>query len=70
MADPSGKWLGTGFAEVKESKLYWRENIRLIDSLPYQIEIEQVQRAQGAVNGYQALPGILSVGYSLAPKTP
>jgi gliding motility-associated lipoprotein GldH len=68
MADPTGKWLGTGFAEVKESKLYWRENIRLIDSIPYQIEIEQAQRAQGAVQGYKELPGIVSVGYSLVPK--
>lgn len=68
MADPSGKWLGTGFAEVKESKLYWRENIQLVDSVGYQIEIEQAQRAQGAVEGYESLPGIVSVGYSLLPN--
>ena len=24
MADPKGKWLGTGFMEVKESKLWWK----------------------------------------------
>ena len=25
MAAPDGKWLGTGFTEVKESKLWWKE---------------------------------------------
>ncbi len=68
LADPSGKWLGTGFSDVKESMLYWKENIPLSDSIAYQIEIEQAQRAQGSVSGYESLPGIVSVGYSLLPK--
>ena len=69
MASPDGQWLGTGFAEVKESKLYWRENDRLEEQQQYQIEVEQVQRAQGAVEGHRSLPGIVSVGYSLVPHT-
>jgi len=69
MAAPNGKWLGKGFAEVKESKLYWRENIELQDSLTYQIEIEHAQRAQGQVQGHKNLPGIVSVGFSLVPKS-
>lgn len=69
MAAPNGKWLGSGFAEVKESKLYWRENIQLQDSLVYEIEIEHAQRAQGQIQGHKNLPGIVSVGYSLAPKS-
>ena len=27
MAAPDGKWLGTGFTEVKESKLWWKEGV-------------------------------------------
>ena len=69
MAAASGKWLGVGFSEVKESKLVWRENIELSDSLSYHIEIEHAQRAQGQVEGHKNLPGILSVGYSLETKT-
>ena len=69
MASPEGQWLGTGFAEVKESKLYWRENERLEEQQQYQIEVEQVQRAQGAVEGHRSLPGIVSVGYSLVSHT-
>lgn len=68
MAEPSGKWLGTGFAAVKESKLYWRENIQWKDSTNYRIEIEHAQRTQGSAQGHKNLPGIVSVGYSIVPK--
>ena len=27
MASPEGKWLGEGFLEVKESKLWWKESV-------------------------------------------
>lgn len=65
MSAPDGSWLGKGFTEVKESKLYWKEGVALSDSLRYRVQITHALRAQGEVSGIEALPGILSVGLAV-----
>ncbi|MDA1345324.1 MAG: gliding motility lipoprotein GldH [Bacteroidetes bacterium] len=65
MSAPDGSWLGKGFSEVKESKLYWKEGVLLSDSIKYRVKISHALRESGKVAGIEALSGILSVGLAV-----
>lgn len=65
MANPDGTWLGTGFTEVKESKLWWKEGVIFPTEKPLVVEIGQVMRNSGSTEGVSALKGIVSVGLSI-----
>ncbi len=68
MAAPDGTWLGTGFTEVKESKLWWKEGVVIPDIRPLIIEIAQAMRTPGTAEGLDALKGIVAVGISIEAK--
>ncbi|NDG46306.1 MAG: gliding motility lipoprotein GldH [Flavobacteriia bacterium] len=68
MAAPDGRWLGTGFTEVKESKLWWKEGVVIPDRRPLIIEIAQAMRTPGTAEGLDALKGIVAVGISIEAK--
>lgn len=63
MATPSGEWLGTGFGELKENKLWYKENIRFTEEGEYQINIRQIMRSSGEIEGIKNLDGITEVGF-------
>jgi gliding motility-associated lipoprotein GldH len=65
MAAPDGSWLGKGFTELKESKLWWKKGIKIPTEAPVQIEVSQAMRANGAAKGVFELKGIVSVGISI-----
>ena len=65
MAKSDGTWLGKGFTEVKESKLWWKEGIVIPKGKPLIVEISQVMRKSGNIEGITALEGIISVGISI-----
>ena len=65
MAKPSGEWLGTGFGELKESKLWYKENIRFSEGGLYQINIAQAMRQIGKTEGVAELEGITDVGFRI-----
>lgn len=65
MTKPSGEWLGTGFGNVKESKLWFKENVRFDESGTYKVTIQQAMRANGEVDGIQELEGITHVGFRI-----
>ena len=65
MAAPDGSWLGDGFTELKESKLWWKKGIKIPTKRPVQIEISQAIRVNGSANGISELKGIVSVGISI-----
>lgn len=65
MAKPDGTWLGVGFTEVKESKLWWREEIFIPESKPLIVEISHAMRNSGSIKGISNLEGIVSVGLSV-----
>lgn len=68
MADPQGKWLGAGFLDVKESKLWWKADWDPPHSGPYFIEFSQRVRNNGSVEGVSFLEGIINVGVSIEPQ--
>lgn len=62
MAAPDGAWLGKGFSDLKESKLWYREGVRFRESGNYILSISHAVRKNGNVQGDQNLKGITEVG--------
>jgi len=65
MAAPDGTWLGQGFTEVKESKLWWKEGVVFPEKRPLKIKVAQAVRNNGSAEGVFKLEGILSIGISI-----
>lgn len=63
MADHRGNWLGTGFTDVKESKLFYRENFSFPNSGKYTFQISQAMRKRNEISGVVYLKGISNVGF-------
>ena len=63
MAEPSGKFLGTGFSSIKENKLWYKEDFVFNESGEYLVKIQQAMRENGKVNGVKELEGITDVGF-------
>jgi len=62
MTKPNGEFLGTGFSDLKENKLSYKENVIFRESGEYQITIQHAMRENGKVNGIVELDGITEVG--------
>lgn len=69
MAAPDGTWLGTGIGSVKESKLWYKENISFPETGNYVLRISQAVRNNGEAGGVSELKGILDIGYSIEETT-
>ena len=65
MADARGKWLGKGFLEVKESKLWWRENYQLPAVENINVQVEHALRSNNSEQGLDNLEGIVGVGFAM-----
>lgn len=68
MADPSGKFLGTGFTDVKENKLWYKghEKTFIFSEMgEYKIQIQHAMRQNGQVNGIENLEGITDIGFRI-----
>ena len=65
MAKPSGEWLGTGFGDVKESKLWYKENVQFSEPGEYLVTVQQAMRRRDSVQGIQNLEGITEVGFRI-----
>ena len=63
MANPDGSLLGDGFTDIKESKLFYKENVRFRGK--YKVAIKQAVRATGKVPGVTLLEGITDVGFRI-----
>jgi gliding motility-associated lipoprotein GldH len=65
MADNSGKYLGTGFTEIKENKLFYKEEKVFPTSGKYSFHIRHAMRKSGEVNPIPFLEGLQDVGFSI-----
>ncbi len=65
MTKPNGEWLGTGFGDVKESKLWYKENVQFDEPGRYKVTIQQAMRKNGEVDGIQVLEGITHIGFRI-----
>jgi gliding motility-associated lipoprotein GldH len=65
MADVDGALLGDGFSDIKESKLYYKENVKFKASENNKIHIKHAVRQTGKIEGVQDLEGISEVGFRI-----
>ena len=65
MADNEGKWLGTGFTDVKESKLFYKEDVVFTEKGDYKFSIQHATRGINDISGETPLSGITDVGLSI-----
>jgi len=65
MADPTGKLLGTGMTDVKENKLWYKEEVVFKEAGTYTVNIQHAMRENGKVNGIKDLEGVTDVGFRI-----
>ena len=70
MAASDGTWLGTGIGSIKESKLWYKENISFQETGNYVLRVSHAVRNNGEVGGVSQLKGILDIGYSIEEIKP
>lgn len=68
MALSDGTWLGKGFGSLKESKLWYKENIVFPISGVYTLRVSHAMRKNGNVNGVINLEGVTDVGIEIVKK--
>ncbi|WP_372745568.1 gliding motility lipoprotein GldH [Lutibacter sp.] len=65
MTNAEGKFLGQGFSDVKENKLFLREKVVLSEKGDYKFLIQQATRSINDIEGKNPLKGITDVGLSI-----
>lgn len=65
MAAPGGEWLGTGFGDVKESKLWYKEQVRFNEPGRYEVTLRHAMRKSDSEQGIENLEGITQVGFRI-----
>ena len=65
MTNPDGSWLGTGFSDIKENKLWYKENLKFKAAGTYKLSIDHAMRKNGSVLGIDELQGITEVGFRI-----
>jgi len=63
MANPDGSLLGEGFTDIKESKLFYKDKIKLNGIS--KVHIKQAVRENGKIPGVAELEGITDVGFRI-----
>ncbi len=62
MADVEGKFLGSGFTDLKENKLEYKSNVVFPITGTYNISVQHAMRKSGDIEGISLLQGITDVG--------
>ena len=68
MTEADGTLLGNGFTDVKESKLYYKENVKFDLKGKYKVTIQHANRQTGKITGVKQLAGITDIGFRIEPK--
>lgn len=69
MADAEGKFLGTGFTDLKENQLEYKTDVNFPTTGTYTIFIQHAMRKSGEANGIDFLEGITDVGLQIEKIT-
>jgi gliding motility-associated lipoprotein GldH len=62
MTDAFGNWLGSGFTDIKENKLFYKENVIFSEKGDYQFSVQHATRSINDVESIIPLQGITDVG--------
>jgi len=69
MADAEGKFLGSGFTDLKENKLEYKSNVVFPSSGTYTFSVQHAMRKSGDIKGISLLKGITDVGLRIEKNT-
>ena len=73
MAEANGEFLGSGFSDVKENKLWYKgyeKPFVFSENGEYKVTLQQAMRESGKVRGVENLEGITDVGFRIEqPQT-
>jgi len=65
MTNAHGEWLGTGFTDIKENKLFYKEKVVFSEEGNYKFSIQHATRSIKDIEGNNPLKGITNVGLSI-----
>ena len=65
MTNPDGTLLGTGFSDIKESKLWFKENYKFDQKGKHTLSINHAVRVTGDVAPVFELKGINEIGLTI-----
>lgn len=65
MAYPDGSFMGEGFTDIKESKLWYKKGVIFAEKGEYTFTIKQAMRKNAKVEGIEELQGITDVGFRI-----
>lgn len=65
MTTPNGKWLGKGVTDIKENKLWYKENVIFVEKGNYTFTITNATRGFKDTEGEKPLKGITNIGLSI-----
>jgi gliding motility-associated lipoprotein GldH len=65
MANADGTLMGDGFTDVKENKLFYKQNQSFTQKGNYKVHIQQAVRQTGKIVGDKELKGITEVGFRI-----
>ncbi len=64
MTDLEGNLLGEGFSDIKESKLFYKNNVTFKKGI-HSVHIRHAVRESGKVSGVASLKGVTEVGFRI-----
>lgn len=62
MTDKAGNYLGSGYTDIKENKLFYKENVRFQNKGLHILKVEQAMRKSSNIHGLDSLKGIADIG--------
>jgi gliding motility-associated lipoprotein GldH len=65
MTKPNGEFLGIGFSDVKENKLWYKEGVIFSETGEYKVKIQHAMRENGNIKGIENLEGITDIGFRI-----
>jgi gliding motility-associated lipoprotein GldH len=68
MTNARGEFLGSGFSDIKENKLFYKESKVFPTSGAYTFNVYHAMRKNGQVDGIQYLNGVTDIGLSIEKK--
>ncbi len=69
MTKANGEFLGTGFSDLKENKLWFKEGVVFDESGEYSVNIQHAMRKNGSIKGLESLEGITDIGFRIEKMT-
>jgi len=69
MATAEGKFLGSGFTDLKENKLEYKTNVVFPTTGTYTFSIQHAMRKSGDIKGIMLLEGVTDVGLQIEKMT-